>query len=159
MSSKILPSGPRKAAPQPFGSPQFDAAVRQTGTARPRHPPFFSLSAREVIVSFQEVAEFLARTHMTFYIVPRMNGGTRDPKDLFFQYYENYVVAKDRQDVHSRKLFAMLSIGQVHKLAGARYKDATESAKVIQNLFDAVYLTDQQALEMYQELYRDSRPT
>ena len=96
---------------------------------------------------------------MTFEIVPRMNGGTRDPKDLFFQYYENYVVAKDRQDVHSRKLFAMLSIGQVRKLAGARYNDATESAKVIQNLFDAVYLTDQQPLEMYQELYRDTRPT
>jgi hypothetical protein len=82
---------------------------------------------------------------------------THEQKKLFFDYYEKYCAAKDRQDVYSKKLFAMLSIGQVHKLAGDRYKDASESAKIIQDLFEATYLTDQQALEMYEELFRDSR--
>jgi hypothetical protein len=31
---------------------------------------------------------------MTFYIVQRMNGGTRDPKDLFFQHYETTSLQK-----------------------------------------------------------------
>lgn len=86
-----------------------------------------------------------------------MHTVTHEQRDQFFGYYEKYCVAKDRQDVHSTKLFAMLSIGQVHKLAGDRYQVASESAKIIQNLFEAAYLTDQQALEMYEELYRDSR--
>jgi L-rhamnose isomerase len=86
-----------------------------------------------------------------------MDTGMLGPKDLFFQYYESYCVAKDRQDVHTTKFFAMLSIGQVHKLAGDRYKDVTESATIIKNLFESAYITDKQALAMYEELFRDSR--
>jgi hypothetical protein len=86
-----------------------------------------------------------------------MDTGMLGPRDLFFQYYESYCAAKDRQDVHSTKLFAMLSIGQVHKLAGEQYKDPAQSAKVIQNWFETAYLTDKQSLAMYEELFRDSR--
>jgi len=77
----------------------------------------------------------------------------------FYDHYESYQSAKSRKDALWTKLCAMWAVGDVHELVGENYKDKNECAKVITKLFGIIGMTHHQAVETYQELYDDSRPT
>jgi hypothetical protein len=87
----------------------------------------------------------------------------RTPTEKFYDHYERYQSAKSRQGAHWTKVYAMFSISDLRQLVGESYKDKNkdknECAKVIASLFARIAMTHEQALETYQELYDDSRPT
>ena len=83
----------------------------------------------------------------------------RTTEQKFWDGYEKYMIAKDRDNRHQIKLYAMWAIGELHNLVGLdKYKDKNECAKVIANLFSAIGMSQAQALETYEELHKDSRP-
>jgi hypothetical protein len=79
--------------------------------------------------------------------------------EKFWDGYEKYMTAKDRDSRHLINLYAMWTIGELHNLVGFdKYKDKNECAKTLASLFPAIGLTQEQALEMYEDLYEHSRP-
>jgi hypothetical protein len=96
-------------------------------------PPLF---ARQV--SFASASNMLKRTG----------------EQKFWDSYNSYKVAKQKGDTHHIKVNALMSIGRLQELLGsAKYKDKNECAKVLNS---AGVITHQQALEDYEELYRDA---
>jgi len=83
----------------------------------------------------------------------------RATTEKFWDGYEKYIIARDRDNRHQIKLYAMWAIGEVHNLVGFdQYQDKNECAKVVADLFSAIGMSQAEALALYEELYKDSRP-
>jgi hypothetical protein len=76
-----------------------------------------------------------------------------DSKELFYQYYEKYFVAKQGRSGKEVHFYALLSLAQIHQISNS--PDTTRGMQVMHELMGAV-LSEDQTREMYEELRKDS---
>ena len=74
-----------------------------------------------------------------------------DPKNLFLQYYGDYLDAKEKNHPLVTWLKAVQCRGQLQKSGGP-----DKEAQICQDIFRA-FVTKEKAEEIYLELYNDSR--
>ena len=79
----------------------------------------------------------------------------RTKEQQFWDAYSNYRKAKDKRDAQEVTVSALLCIDRLNELLGPdKFKDKNECAKVLNS---AGIITDQQALEDYEELHQDAK--
>jgi hypothetical protein len=78
------------------------------------------------------------------------------PKDSFFQYYEKYIVAKEREDSLLLWLNAVYCRQKLQELGSIPHANTRPEEETMQKLFGEV-LTKQQISTMYKELLKDSK--
>ena len=76
-----------------------------------------------------------------------------DATRRFYHFYEQYFTAKQRNAGKEVSFFALMSLSQIHQIAGA--PGPVKGREVMHKLFAAV-LNQQRTDEMYDELRKDS---
>lgn len=79
-------------------------------------------------------------------------------REIFFEYYEKYIVAKERVHSLSVWLNAVYCRQRLQELATTPHTGPKPEEEIMQNLFGGV-LTKQKITEMYNEILNDSRKT
>jgi hypothetical protein len=80
-----------------------------------------------------------------------MSNGQDHSRNLFLEYYEDYIDAKDKKQPLKTWFKAVHCREQLQKIG-----DPGNEAQTCQDIF-AAFVTKEQAAEIYQDLYEDSR--
>lgn len=82
-----------------------------------------------------------------------MANEAEEPTRRFYHFYEQYFVAKQRNAGKEVWFLALMSLSQIHQIAGA--PGPIKGTEVMHKLLGVV-LTEKQTSEMYDELREDS---
>ena len=74
-----------------------------------------------------------------------------DLRELFWNYYEKYLAAKQHKDEAGIQRYALISLAQLHRVSSAQ----REGAEVMQEFMGRLF-SEAQIQEMYSDLRRDS---
>jgi hypothetical protein len=109
------------------------------------------LDRRDVKVSNAELPFPLLPDSHKFHKKAPMSNSQDHYRNLFLEYYEDYIDAKDKKQPLKTWLKAVHCREQLQKIG-----DPSNEAQTCQDLF-AGFVTKEQAAKIYRDLYEDSR--